>query len=314
MMRRIVLPIFFAICVALTASNASATPTAVQPASQASANPLIERNRFTVDVIGEGRDVILIPGLASPRDVWDITRQALQENYRLHLVQIRGFGDSAGLNAQGPVLAPFVAELGQYIRTEILDKGRPAPVIIGHSLGGLSALMIGIEQADCASKLIIVDALPFIGPIFRINTVEAIRPQAEAIAAATRAQTPQTDQPDIDPGANSQAGFLSKSVAGRTKVARWTRKSDSRVVAQALYDDMVTDVRPELGKIKVAVTVIYAEDASVMPAGTADAIYAAEFKNSPSAKLVKISDSRHFIMLDQPENFQAAILQELQPD
>lgn len=219
------------------------------------------------------------------------------------------------MNAEGPVLEPFIADLVNYIRTEILDKGRPSPVIIGHSLGGLSALMIGIGHTESASKLIIVDALPFIGPIFRINTVDAIRPQAEAIAAATRAQAPQADQAqDIDPGAYSQAGFLSKTAAGRTKVARWTRKSDSRVVAQALYDDMVTDVRPELAKIKVPVTVIYAEDASVMGAGTADTLYAAEYRNSHNVKLVKISDSRHFIMLDQPETFNAAVLKELQPD
>ncbi len=314
-MRRIIFPIFLTLSLAFTGTNALAMPAAAQPASQAYDKALIERDRFTVDVDGEGRDIILIPGLASPRDVWDGTRPALKGNYRLHLVQIRGFGDTAGMNADGPVLAPFIAELNQYIRTEILDKGRPAPVIIGHSLGGLSALMIGIDHPDSASKFIIVDALPFIGPIFRISSVDAIRPQAEAIAAATRGQAPQADQADdIDPGAYSQAGFLSKSVTGRTKVARWTRKSDSRVVAQALYDDMLTDVRPGLAKIKVPVSVLYAEDASVMAAGTADALYAAEYKNLPTAKMVKISDSRHFIMLDQPENFHAAVLQELQPD
>ncbi len=314
-MRHIVFPILIALTIPLTGTNALATPTAAQPATQARDKALVERDRFTVDVDGEGRDIILIPGLASPRDVWDGTRQALRGNYRLHLVQIRGFGDAAGMNAEGQVLAPFIAELVNYIRTEILDKGRPAPVIIGHSLGGLSALMIGVDHADSASKLIIVDALPFIGPIFRIDTVDAIRPQAKAIAAATRAQNQQADQADdVDPGAYSQAGFLSKSVTGRTRVARWTRKSDSRVVAQALYDDMLADVRSGLGKIKAPVSVIYAEDASVMAAGTADALYATEYKNSPTAKMVKINDSRHFIMLDQPENFHAAVLRELQAD
>ena len=314
-MRRFVFPFLLTLSIALIATNASAMPPAAQTATQAPENALIERNRFTIEVDGKGRDIILIPGLATPREVWDGTRQVLKENYRLHLVQIRGFGDAAGMNAEGPILEPFIAELFQYIRTEILDNGRPAPVIMGHSLGGLSALMVSISHAESASQLIIVDALPFIGPIFRINSVDAIRPQAEAIAAATRAQTPQGDQTkDADPGESSQAGFLSKSVAGRIDVARWTRNSDPRVVAQALYDDMVTDVRPELAKIKVPVTVIYAEDASVMAAGNADALYASEYKNSPNAKMLKISDSRHFIMLDQPENFHATVLRELRPD
>jgi pimeloyl-ACP methyl ester carboxylesterase len=279
-----------------------ATPNAAQ------ASPMIEAKRFTVLVEGAGADVILIPGLGTPRDVWDATRAALKGSYRLHVVQIRGFGDAAGINAEGPLLDPFVTELAHYIDTEIVKKGKPAPTIIGHSLGGLSALMIGSRHPKLTGKAIIVDALPFIGPIFGAATVENIRPQAEAMAAAMRsAPAPAETVADADPGPNGQAGFLSKSVSGRTAVARWTRLADKKVTAQALYDDLVTDVRPELGKITAPLIVLYAEDASVMPKGTADALYAAQYKSASAARLVRIDDSRHFIMLDQPDKFQVAL-------
>jgi pimeloyl-ACP methyl ester carboxylesterase len=279
-----------------------ATPNAAQ------ASPMIEAKRFTVLVEGAGADVILIPGLGTPRDVWDATRAALKGSYRLHVVQIRGFGDAAGINAEGPLLDPFVTELAHYIDTELVKKGKPAPTIIGHSLGGLSALMIGSRHPKLTGKAIIVDALPFIGPIFGAATVDNIRPQAEAMAAAMRsASAPAETAVDADPGPNGQAGFLSKSVSGRTAVARWTRLADKKVTAQALYDDLVTDVRPELGKITAPLIVLYAEDASVMPKGTADALYAAEYKGAPAARLVRIDDSRHFIMLDQPDRFQVAL-------
>ncbi len=274
----------------------------------AQAIPLIEANRFTVLVEGAGADVILIPGLGTPRDVWDATRTAFKGSFRLHVVQIRGFGDAAGINAEGTLLAPFVAELAQYIDAEIMTKGKPAPTIIGHSLGGLSALMIGSRHPKLTGKAIIVDALPFIGPIFGAATVDSIRPQAEAMAASIRSAPAVTEtNADADPGPNSQAGFLSKSVSGRTAVARWTRLADKKVTAQALYDELVTDVRPELGKITAPLIVLYAEDASVMPMGTADALYAAEYKGAPAARLVRIDDSRHFIMLDQPDRFQVAL-------
>jgi pimeloyl-ACP methyl ester carboxylesterase len=273
----------------------------------------VESARFTVVVEGGGPDVILIPGLASPRDVWDSTRAALKAHHTLHIIQIRGFGDDAGVNADGPVLEPFVSDLAQYIEAKIIRAGKPAPAIVGHSLGGLSALTMGIRHPALTGKAIIVDAFPFIGPIFGVSTVDAIRPQAEAMAAAMRAApvTPETAV-DADPGANSQAGFLSKSVAGRTAVAKWTRASDKRVVAQALYDDLVTDVRPELGRIKAPLIVIYAEDSSVMPKGRVDALYAAEYAGAPAVRLVKVDDSRHFIMLDQPEAFNAALSQALE--
>lgn len=311
-MGHFIFPMLLLFSTALSGTGAFAAPSAEQAANSAPNGALIEGQRFTVEVQGAGRDIILIPGLASPRDVWDGTGDALKEDGKLHLVQIRGFGDAPGMNVDGPVLAPFVSELADYIRTEIIAKGRPAPVIIGHSLGGLAALMIGTEHPELAGKLIVVDALPFIGPIFRIASVDAIRPQAQAMAAATRATVPQSDETqDADPGAFSQAGFLSKSVSGRTQVARWTRLAHPHVMAQALYDDMVTDVRPELSKIKAPLTVLYADDASVMPTGMVDALYAAEYKNNSSTKLVKISDSRHFIMLDQPGQFHAALKLEL---
>lgn len=306
-MRRPTITICLAVLATITSFDAAAEPrdgvVISAPATQA-----VEGQHFTVQVVGSGPDVILIPGLASPRDVWDGTRDALKRSHRLHLVQIRGFGDPAGSNAEGPVLEPFVTELAQYIDAEIVKKGRPAPVIIGHSLGGLSALMIGSRHPVLAGEVIVVDALPFIGPVFGAATVESIRPQAEALAAATRARPVVAGTgDDTDPGPSSQAGFLSKTVTGRTAVARWTRMADARVVAQALYDDMITDVRPELGKIAAPLVVIYAEDASVMPGGMVDALYAAEYKTAPTARLVKVGDSRHFIMLDQPEKFQAEL-------
>ena len=119
--------------------------------------PILQGKRFTVQVVGDGPDVVLIPGLSTSRSVWDGTVKALDGKYRLHLVQIRGFGDDAGVNSEGPVLEPFVAELADYIDDEITNKGRAAPAIIGHSLGGLTALMIGARYPQLAGRLMIVE-------------------------------------------------------------------------------------------------------------------------------------------------------------
>jgi pimeloyl-ACP methyl ester carboxylesterase len=103
----------------------------------------------------------------------------------LHLIQIRGFGDGAGINGEGPVLEPFIAELADYIDDEITDKGRAAPAIIGHSLGGLCSLMIGARHPHLAGRLMIVDSLPFIGTMVEPNaTVATIGPKASQIRDA----------------------------------------------------------------------------------------------------------------------------------
>src|ERR1700722_5844091 len=72
---------------------------------------------------GKGADVILIPGLASSRDVYASEAKLLTSTYRLHLIQIAGFaGEPAGPNATGPILSPVVEQLHQYILDNHLQK------------------------------------------------------------------------------------------------------------------------------------------------------------------------------------------------
>lgn len=115
-----------AAAIADTGKSCSIADTGVRDAAKA------EGKRFSVVIEGpDGKDVhdvILIPGLSTPRDVWDRTVTGLARCYRIHTVQIRGFGDDAGINADGPILEPFVKELADYIDDEIIDRGRGKPV------------------------------------------------------------------------------------------------------------------------------------------------------------------------------------------
>jgi pimeloyl-ACP methyl ester carboxylesterase len=270
--------------------------------------------RFTVQMEGPAgagfADIILIPGLSSPRDVWAATAVAHQKCARVHLVQVRGFGDAAGANAEGPVLEPFVGELAAYITDNIITKGYKKPAIVGHSLGGLAGLMVASRSPDTVGKLMVVDAVPFIGTIFNpAATVETIRPQAEAMAAMIKDQygKPQTADSAQDPGERTQAGGMTNHAAGRIAVTRWTRQSDLRVVAQALFDDMTTDMRPELPKITAPVTLLYAQDDRAMTIEQSTAAFVPQYAGTRNFKAVQVTGSYHFIMLDQPEKFAAEL-------
>ena len=269
-----------------------------------------EGKRFTVVTEGIGRDIVLIPGLSNPREVWAMTNTGLRNCFTVHTIQIRGFGDDAGINADGPVLEPFAKELADYIDDEIIGKGRAKPVIIGHSLGGLSALMIGARYPELPGKIMVVDAVPFVATIFNpVATVDMVRAQAQALSggmrASYRAEKPPFD--GKDPGAYSQSGFYSNSPNGRTLVAAWSYAADSRVTAQAFYDAMTTDMRSELPNIIAPVTLLYAQDDSAMTAQAAQAAFEPQYKGTAKFEAKMITGSRHFIMLDQPEKFAAAL-------
>ena len=271
---------------------------------------LVEGKRITVLVEGDGPDVVLIPGLSSPRAVWDVTTDRLKDKYRLHRVQIRGFGDEAGVNAEGPVLDPMMREVADYIDDCITDQGRAAPAIIGHSMGGLTGLMIAARVPQEVGKLMIVDALPFIGTLFNpAATVDSVKPQAEQMAAMMRAQhgQPAPTGPVSDPGPVSMVGSMSNQPAGRTAVLGWMRAADARVTAQVFHDVMTTDMRGELAAVTAPVILLYAQDDSLMPAERAKAAFEPQYVGVAKFTAQIVPGSRHFIMLDEAEIFAKAV-------
>ncbi len=289
---------------AATLSLALAMPT---PAlAKAPETAVFAPTRFSVEVIGNGPDVILIPGLATPREVWRTTAEALKAHYRVHLTQLKGFGEDAGPNALGPVLAPFVADLGRYIADNKLQH----PAVIGHSLGGLAALMLAADHPDLPGRVMVVDALPFIGTLFDpAATPESLAPRAEMMRQMMLHRPPVAAQDCsalTGPGPLAP-GVLSNTARGQCLIARWSGAADGRVAGQALVDDLAVDMRPRLAAIRAPLTVAYAQDDRVGPAAMFAGLFGGQYADAKQTKLVAISGSLHFTMLDQPAATLAAI-------
>lgn len=284
----IIVAIVTAICVSTSQSKA-ATP-----------YPDAAKARFSVTVTGSGPDVILIPGLASSAAVWDGTVAHLKDHYRLHILNLAGFaGEPAAANGKGDVLAPSVEALDAYIKANHLQK----PVVVGHSLGGLMTLMLAKAHPEDAGKLVIVDALPYIGVLFNpAATVEVIKPTAAAmrdgiIAAPVEAFKGQQTM---------TAQSLVTAPADQATVLDWSMTSDRRVLAQSFFDDLTIDLRPDLAAITTPTTLVYPVGAGQNAEAT-DAIYKSNYASKPAMTFVRIDNSRHFIMLDQPDAFYTAL-------
>ncbi len=263
-----------------------------------------EPTRFTVEIRGEGPDVVLIPGLASSRAVWADTAARLEGRYRVHLVQVSGFaGEAVGGNAEGPVVSPLADEISAYIKAQGLDR----PAVIGHSMGGLTALMIAQRHPGLADRIMIVDALPFfsvlMGPTM---TVETVTPRAAGLRDMLIGQSPEAFAAGQ---AQSMAGLV-KSPQGRTDSLAWSMATDRSVMARAMYDVMTTDLRPALASVQTPVTVVYArDDAMGMGAGFVQPLYEGNYAALPAKTLIRVDGALHFVMLDQPDVFAAAVEQ-----
>ena len=281
----------------------------VQPmtarAQAAAAATTFVPTRFTVIDAGTvGKpDVVLIPGLSSSRAVWDAEAKLLAPNYRLHLVQVDGFaGAPAGANATGPILPGIVDELHGYIAATGIH-----PVVVGHSLGGLLALMLADKYPGDVRKRVIVDTLPFYAVLFDPNaTVEATKPYADQMRQQMLA-IPADQYAGMQPMIAAQ---MVKDPEGQKLVAASSGASDRAVVVEVMVEDLLTDLRGDVAKIQTPTLVLYEYD-STMQQQPDPAAYEAAMKAGyapmPHVTLVRVDGSRHFIMYDQPAKFDAAL-------
>jgi pimeloyl-ACP methyl ester carboxylesterase len=285
--------------IALLAATAFVAPPAfaVQPPTAAVASADVQMEHISIRSIGSGEPVVLIPGLASPRAVYDGIAGELARTRRVLLVQVNGFaGDSPRANAGEGIINGVTADIAAYLEREGI---RPAAVI-GHSLGGVIGMRLARDHPERVAKLMIVDALPFFGVLMGADaTAASVRPMAEMMrstvaASAGRTRTPSADDPAL--------ATMSISPEGRLQVSTWGAAADPRVVGQAMFEDLQEDLRPDLARIaRVPTTVLYAIPPSI--ADRARALWTGQYAPAPSIRMVGVEDSYHFIMLDQPERF-----------
>ncbi|WP_449498584.1 alpha/beta fold hydrolase [Brevundimonas sp.] len=276
-------------------------------AARAEAPPAVQAavpytsDRLSVAVIGSGPDVILIPGFGSSREVWRAEAMRLAPTHRVHLVQLAGFAGEPWNHGDGAFVQPVVAALSAYIEAAGLDH----PAVIGHSMGGLEALMLAQQSPASVGRVMSVDSLPFFSAMYGPQVTAAnARPFADQAAAAIL----NADDAGFRAGQVQTAAGLVRDPATRTAAVEWSMASDRQAMAAAIRDVMTTDVRPGLAAMTTPVWAVYAADADGgAPAAGADAMWAGQYAALPGVTLVRVDDSRHFIMADQPERLATII-------
>lgn len=258
--------------------------------------------RIEVTRVGEGPDVLLIAGAAShAMHVWTDTMHRVP-GYRYHVVQVNGFGGypAQGNAGDGPVLSPVVAEVERYITEQRLRK----PRIVGLSMGALIALDVAEDMPGQVGGVLTVDMIPFMGLFFgppgNRNTPDSVRAMAERRLQHEIALEPKAWREMI----RNISDTVVKTPTIRQDVYADAVGSDPSVLARALRDCTVLDLRPALGRIRSPVRALYVHSPMIpWTAAETDAVYRSSYANAPQATLARIPDSYHMIMLDQPERF-----------
>lgn len=278
------------------ATQTKESSTKASNADQIKAFNVDQIKAFNVEKIGNGKPMILIPGLASAGEVWHTTAEHYRANYQCHILTLSGFAGQPAVNTTAFTDTAMQA-IADYIKTEKLDR----PVIVGHSLGGVIALKLAINAPELIGQIIIVDSLPCLAAtIAPGSTLEVVKPQAEQMRKIIAEQTPEQWK------AYSQNTTVLKTMITDAKnvdrAAKWVERSDPKTVGQAMYEAFMTDLRDELPRIKSSTLVIGTWRGKEMftTRENTEKIFIDQYAKLSNCKVLLADNARHFVMLDDP--------------
>jgi N-formylmaleamate deformylase len=267
-------------------------PTQAQNLS--SLQPATEKpTSFTVTRIGQGRPMILIPGLQSSGDVWSGTVAHFKDRYECHVLTLAGF---AGQPAVPP---PFLQTVRDDVLRYIEEKKLDHPVIVGHSLGGFLAFWIAATAPDTVGHLVAVDGVPFLPALMDPSaTAQSSAPQADSIRKLYGSFT----REQLAARARMALATMIKDPGQVETATGWSATSDPATVGTAVYEIMTTDLRQQIAAIKSPVLLLAAADGAPDAASRKKlaSSYEAQVAKVPQARVVLAERARHFIMLDDP--------------
>lgn len=257
-----------------------------------------QESRIAVVTRGDGPPVVFIPGLTSSPRAFEGVIEGLP--VEAHLVTLAGFG---GLSAPGnldPFISPTVDDLTAYLEAENLSEVS----IVGHSMGGVIAMMTA-AQSDRVSRVLVVDAVPFLPALFNPASTAS---QAEAMRPMMRMQMAVTADEQyleiVRQGLSRQA----ISEGAREQVMADVKRSDISAAKAAFVELMTTDYTDRLTDIDIPITVLVPFDPNTgFPREALLNRYQTQYDALPTSSLRVVEDSRHFIMLDQPAAFRAEL-------
>ena len=112
------------------------------------------------NIIGEGKPFVILHGFLGMSDNWKtLGLQFAEQNFQIHLVDQRNHGHS--FHSEEFNYDVLVEDLKHYCDEHQLEN----IILLGHSMGGKTAMLFATKYPELVSKLLIADISPRFYPI-----------------------------------------------------------------------------------------------------------------------------------------------------
>ncbi|MDD0977669.1 alpha/beta fold hydrolase [Pseudomonas fontis] len=239
---------------------------------------------------GQGEPLVLLHGLGSSCQDWEMQIAELARHYRLILMDIRGHGRSDKPRERYSIPG-FSADL-----MALLEHLQTGPVhLVGLSMGGMVGFQFAVDHPEWLRSLCIVNSAPEVKVRSRDDYWQWAKrwTLARVLSLST-----------IGKGLAARLFPKPEQAELRRKMAeRWARNDKRAYLAS--FDAIVGwGVEERLGRITCPTLVISA-DHDYTPVKLKERYVSL----IPHARLAIIDDSRHATPLDQPQRFNQTLLQ-----
>lgn len=245
--------------------------------------------------------LVLVHGGRDHCRSWDVLARALCSDFHVIAPDLRGHGDSNWAKGSSYSVSDYVYDLKRLMHSAKLRK----PIIVGHSMGGLIALMVAGAFPDEVSRLAILDGVTVWpgmprAPIYELITEWVV--QLDKIAqhhrrtfftVAEAAKKISSHNKRLKP---DQALHLATYGVRQNADGTYSWKYDEYQQARAPYRLSYDDYAALFARITCPTLLLRGSESFLQDPQATDAI-----ADLPRAQLVTIAGAGHWLQHDMPD-------------
>jgi pimeloyl-ACP methyl ester carboxylesterase len=248
------------------------------------------------EAYGRGWPVILLHGWINSWGVWQDVMIDLAEHgrYKVYALDFWGFGESGKKNTPPFKIDSYVQMVDQFMGL----LGIAYAPVLGHSMGGTVALDFALQYPHRVTKVGAVGA-PIQGGslnfFLRLAALNRVQQLAQSVPAVTRLIVPTL----------VRINTAGDSPRVRKMLLQDVDRTSTDSFFRSIGDLRNTDLSGQLGRLSVPVLGVYGLHDNIVNPNQLAVLR----QTVPGSQTIMLSQSRHFPMLDEPEQFNAAVRQ-----
>lgn len=241
---------------------------------------------------GQGKPLIILHGLLGSSDNWHSLGKLFAETFTVYIIDQRNHGQSPHSDEFNYKL--LTEDLEEFIKENKIEK----PHLIGHSMGGKTAMNFAVKDPKAVDKLIVVDIVPKKYVVRHDRLIEGMK-------AIPLAETTSRAQAEV-----ALAGYEPDPAVRQFLLKNLSRDSDGKFVwkvnlpAIDLHLQETGEGMIYQGSFEGPTLCINGNKSDYYKAGDEVLIK----KIFPKAQFIAL-DTGHWVQAEKPQEFSQAVLQ-----